>query len=320
MAASAAGAILSGMQACWEAAGSTYVEVTAGGGVALGYESIPAEFGRKGPAQGGGIRGQVRGYSAASRKRLLLKLSEADRAYAAVFLTFTLPGSWDEDVASHDPAVWRGWGGAIRNAVWESVKGWGCVAWRLEFQRRLAPHWHLMVLVPKEDVRRAQALFGVLPAGDEATARENAERRSYWARRWWKIVGSGEASHLAAGVRIERPESPRAVVAYMGKELSKASQATGARYYEANFAAPCGRFWGVLGERVFRRLGGGSRVRVALDPEGWKNLMGWLSETVGERLGRTLDSVTWSVAVPEVWEMIVDWLDIEGFGSDCSRV
>ena len=92
-----------------------------------------------------GVRGGVEGFSPASRRRLLYLLASIDRSKVAVpiFVTLTYPGEeWErfggrkEEVKRHLDTFHHWLSYHYPAAV---------VIWRLEFQKRGAPHFHLLV-------------------------------------------------------------------------------------------------------------------------------------------------------------------------------
>jgi len=85
--------------------------------------------------------------------------------------------------------------------------------WRLEFQERGAPHFHLLVF----NVERIDILW--------------------LSRAWFEVVGSGDIRHLKAGTQVQQVKSWRGVLYYVGKYLAKA----------AGVSFATGRVWGVIG-------------------------------------------------------------------------
>jgi len=126
------------------------------------------------------------------------------------------------------PASWHGYKAHLRTFLarlkrkWPMCTGW---LWRLEFQRRGAPHFHL-VLFWKRGHR--------LPAG----------LLDVWCRVNWDAVlyESTDAMHLRHGAHVEDVHTDRGVArlcSYLVKELAKVMQAQD---------EPCGRLWGYGGE------------------------------------------------------------------------
>lgn len=160
---------------------------------------------------GGGPRGRVRGFSRASRRRLLDSLNKINRraVRSALFVTLTYPREWS-------PA-WQDWKRDIDAFGKRLMRQYpGCsFVWRLEYQKRGAPHFHLM-------------LFGVpfIPC-------------AWVARSWYDVVGSGDPRHLKAGTEVRRVRSFRSVIAYAAKYLAKDQNPDDAR--------TDGRVWGIIG-------------------------------------------------------------------------
>ena len=115
------------------------------------------------------------------------------------------------------------------------IRRWGedytLGTWKMEFQRRGAPHFHLYVNRPP--VAWVEWLG--------------------WARRaWFEIVGSGDRRHLDQGVRIDRQfcskaRSSKAIAWYFSKHGLKAGAGKAYQNDVPEGYERCGRFWGVWG-------------------------------------------------------------------------
>lgn len=156
---------------------------------------------------GGGRRGAIVEFSAASARRLLF----CARNFPAleVMVTLTYPAEYPVDgrrVMNH----WR------RMRQWLVRNGNPVGLWFKEFQARGAPHFH--VFMPTEVPKAAVA---------EA---------------WYSIVGSGDLRHLRAGTRTERLRNPDAAGAYAAKYASKSLQKEVPEEFRN-----VGRFWGTWG-------------------------------------------------------------------------
>lgn len=127
-----------------------------------------------------------------------------------LFMTLTYPSEFPDC-----PETWKAHLEAFRTWMVRHHPGASAV-WKLEPQKRMAPHFHLLV-------------WGVdfIPADVLAAV-------------WYRIVGSGDPRHLLAGTEVRRVYSPNGVKAYaakayMGKEFD-------------GFKG-VGRFWGVMNKR-----------------------------------------------------------------------
>ena len=191
------------------------------------------------PAPGGGaVRGSITELSVGARDRL------ADRAWSlsaegqkpSVMVTLTSPGNW-EQVYGYDPEtgevleggrILKNHMAAFRKRLHRfferhQIFSWSAL-WFLEFQKRGAPHIHLMLFgceVP-ESVRR--------------------QMRSWAGRAWSSIVGNPvkaeQAKHCRAGTQVARVRVPH--FGYAVKYATKTEQ----KEVPSNFAS-VGRFWGV---------------------------------------------------------------------------
>ena len=201
--------------------------ISARGGVAVflpgGVQCKRWSSGPECERRGGGVRGKIKGFSRASRRRLMDKLMGVDwRAVAvptkhahegrAFFVTLTYPDSWPSDYGKSHLR-------AFRARLERAFGGVGAV-WRLEFQERGAPHYHIMLVLDQ-----------VLPV---------AVLRSWVSRAWFEVVGSGDEKHLRAGTNVQvvyAERGPGKLMCYLGKYLSK----------ESFDGVEAGRVWGIWG-------------------------------------------------------------------------
>lgn len=161
---------------------------------------------------GGGLRGEIVEFSRASRRRLLTLLNSINKneIKRPLFVTLTYPASWPES-----PREWKKHLERFRSRI---VRRYGKfpVIWRLEYQRRGAPHFHLLMFAPLD-------LGELIP---------------FVARSWAESVASGDDKHLVAGTRCEIVASWRGVNSYAAKYMGKLEQ------LQPGQESP-GRFWGV---------------------------------------------------------------------------
>lgn len=169
---------------------------------------------------GGGPRGRIGGFSRGSRRRMLEFLQSVDQEAVGLplFVTLTYPARWPGE-----PRRWKRdldvWLMRLRRAQPEA---WA--VWRLEPQRRGAPHYHLLVFgLPRLEIE-------------------------WLSRTWYEVVGSGDERHLRAGTQVQRVESWRRVVGYASKYLAKPVEEL-----PQDWQRGVGRWWGVHNRRAARR-------------------------------------------------------------------
>jgi len=163
------------------------------------------------PERAGHKRGVVKQFSQDSRRRLTDLMASINRQRLAsipLFMTLTYPNDWPAD-----PATWKGHLDALLKRL---ARRWpeASAIWRMEFQRRGAPHFHLLV-------------FGVRFISAQ-----------WLARAWYHVVGSEDLRHLGAGTEVKRIKSWRGVLWYVAKYMCKAA--------DGMPAGPVGRWWGVM--------------------------------------------------------------------------
>jgi hypothetical protein len=183
--------------------GSSYLKVSRGGSSDI---------------KGGGKRNGIKGFSSASRRRLMQTIAKVRRdAELPLFVTLTYPGVFPGPKASktHLDALNKRIARAFPNAGY---------IWKLEPQQRGAPHFHILLWgVPKKEFRTwlPVAWFGIAGAGDEKHLK------------WHKgELGNGN-THC-----VQQVKSFRGVWAYAAKYLGKTFEIPG---WEA-----AGRFWAVV--------------------------------------------------------------------------
>lgn len=180
--------------------------------------------GRRG-GTGGGPRGFVTEFSNKSRQRIRRLFAKCDKREVVpgtiLEATLTYPGK--DYLVPRDPREWKRHLCVFRKRF---IRRWGSrwAVWKLEFQRRGAAHYHLVVYVEK------------------ARPIDIWEFRAWLSRAWWETVGSGDADHQAAGTEASYAERWGKLGAYMCKYLGK--EVPAAVDPETGEVINIGRFWG----------------------------------------------------------------------------
>lgn len=201
------------------------------------------------------LRGEVEGMSRKSRKRLLDLFASLDRDYlaSAIFVTLTYGQQWPS------PAQAKVHLDSFQKRLSRAYPDLAAI-WRMEFQKRGAPHFHLLVLgvgyIDKDDLQRM----------------------------WGEVIGpehNDQKTGRFAFTRVEKMRSSNGAVYYMAKYVAKSGDGFNYRPYltaSQDEEAPeqparHGRTWGVRGrsnlvyaEVVSVRLmiGAASAARAAL--------------------------------------------------------
>ena len=190
------------------------------GGRAVGVK-IPGQKG----GLGGGARGVVEEFSKASQLRLLRLVNSFDQGRVDVghfrFVTLTYPREFPAARASKKD---------LDTMLKRFERAWGHrgMIWKLEPQRRGAPHYHLLVLMGSQDTGMAEL--------------------TWWAGNWCEVIGEpphGDCWKVHMGAAggnnkqcVEVVRDWGGVAAYCGKYLAKPCWAG------EDWQAP-GRWWGV---------------------------------------------------------------------------
>lgn len=190
---------------------SPFVEYRAGASLLKAHRGGP-----KDDKPEGGIRGEVKGFSAASRRRLMRTIASVKRdAQLPLFITLTYPNSFPDARSSkkHLDTFWKRFNRAF--------PGHGSI-WKLEPQKRGAPHYHILT-------------WGLEP-GDPI---------NFIPAAWYEIAGGGDIKHLhwhmgALGNQhcVQQVYSHNGVMRYASKYLGKT--------FEVEGWQKVGRYWGVV--------------------------------------------------------------------------
>ena len=169
--------------------------------------------GAVGVRRGGGIRGQIKEFSRASKKRILYRLNEMDRQVISkgMFVTLTYPKDYPTFAGAKLDL--QNWLKRLKRKY--PSAGW---FWREELQKRGAPHFHVLILGVK-----------FIP-------------NQWVARSWYDVCGQLCPEHLKAGTEIKRVKSYKECTAYFSKRLANYIS----KESPADIDNP-GRFWGVGG-------------------------------------------------------------------------
>lgn len=185
--------------------------------------------GAPGRAVGGGKRAEITEFSKASRRRLMRLLNSVDRDRAALpyFVTLTYHRNWPKDRGGRKRHL-----DAFRKRL-ERKLGRFPAVWRLEFQKRGAPHYHLLLFLEPGQVARE---FG---QGRRELRREALSRlRCAVSWLWHEVAEPDSPEHFVAGTQVQEVRSWRGVNAYAAKYMAKLEKLDPS-------AAPIGRFWGL---------------------------------------------------------------------------
>jgi hypothetical protein len=163
------------------------------------------------------VRGEIDEYSRKSRMRFRKLLASIRTDCLPLFLHLTYPdfGTWEVD-----PKRWK----RDLKALWQRIeRQWPAASWvwRLEFQKRGAPHFHIF-------------LYGIY----DKLGRQRF-KLEWISDVWFEIVGSGDEKHRRSGTTVEDIRSRAGAMSYAVGYASKRDQTLpGERV---------GRYWGVCG-------------------------------------------------------------------------
>lgn len=181
------------------------------------YMSMRAPRLSKLPPAGGGKRKPCTGLSKSSRRAMQVLVSKlkVSSVQKGLFVTLTYPRKFPDGVRAKrdlDAFIKR-----LRRAF-PSIAG----IWKMEPQKRGAPHFHLILL-------------GV-----------DFIEHEWIAKAWYEVVGSGDIRHYAAGTEVRRVKSYQHAVHYVSKYIAKETAVGGDAAGDG--LGEVGRRWGHFGD------------------------------------------------------------------------
>jgi len=159
--------------------------------------------------KGGGTRGEVNGMSGSSRLRMMDLLTGIDFRQPVCLVTLTYPESYPDAKTAKDHLR------AFLKRI-ARRKIFSASIWKLEYQERGAPHFHILC-------------FG---------KKASNPLRKWISSAWYDVVNSGDEKHLRAGTECENIRKPDRILWYLGKYLGK----------EFSTTEKTGRCWGKEGK------------------------------------------------------------------------
>lgn len=189
-------------------------------------------------------RGSITDFSYKSHQNLKRTVFGIDIRLAGLplFGHLTYPGEFTGDARrwKRDLDTW------IKAIVRKWPEIWG--PWKLEFQQRGAPHFHVLLWGGPEmetmevyDVQKRRMIRIARP-----DSMKNREIYDWFSNTWYRIVGSGDEKHLRSGTTIQPIQSVNGVLHYTAKYLAKME--------DGKFTPPefVGRFWGKIQKKKWR--------------------------------------------------------------------
>ena len=186
------------------------------------------------------IRGNITYFSQRSRKRLLELVSKIDKGWinpeSVLFITLTAPAMGWRDVPGHK------WKARLNNFLTQLRQKYGakglCGIWRLEFQRRGAPHFHLVT-------------YNTFICKD------------WVAEKWNTICGINlsfkeKQKHLQAGTQVAIAREWNAINDYFSKTMAYvAKKSENWRIKDESvldWMKSFGKHWGVIGRDMIKEM------------------------------------------------------------------
>ena len=205
-------------------------------------EEVPARI-------GGGVRKPITTFSAPSRRLFMRRLGALPvhgllAKSDCVLVGLTYPAEFPGARASKRHLK------MLRDRLRREYGDRFCGGWKLEPQKRGAPHYHFLGFLERLPVPSGEARYAFLRDGRAVSCGADLDAFTGWLHQaWWEIVGEGSVAHYLHGVDVQVVENPDRVGAYVAKYVGKALDSLG----EVEWREP-GRFWGLLNAKLIRRM------------------------------------------------------------------
>lgn len=206
-------------------------------------KAVQAVTGLAPAVEGGGIRGEVRGFSRASHKRMIEFMAKIRTDSPMLFLTLTYPDEFPDG----QPDKWKANFEAFRRRF-ERRFPYASAIWRLELKDRksggnfgkIAPHNHLIIVLNNEPhVGICEKNLFHNGRMIKKTVSVLSETMEEWASQaWFEIVGSDDEKHKKHGAFCVALASKKRAYRYISKYIAK----------EDNDNFSVGRRWGRIGK------------------------------------------------------------------------
>lgn len=191
-------------------------------------DELNGKITRRTDFSGGGIRGNISGFSRASRKRMIEFMARIRDTGDMYFVTMTYDDwSWLKKSDDHHDDL-----EAFRKRFERAFPNWKAI-WRVEVKERLSgmltgskvPHFHLLVFTGRHD--------------DEQTKIAHAEGLRVWGvQNWSEIIEPEAVAFESYGFHVTQVRNRKHAYSYVGKYIGKKDDDT----------ISCGRRWGRIGK------------------------------------------------------------------------
>jgi len=173
------------------------------------------------------IRGAVKGFSRAARKRMIEFMASIRDAGSMLFVTLTYPDIFPIE----DPDCWKRHFENFRDRLEHHYPNYRAI-WRMELQDRksgesvgaIAPHFHLLLFMP------------AIP--DTALDLAAITLQAEFAKMWHAVIETFDEKHLEHGCHISPVRSIKHAMKYVSKYIAK----------EERDQFEFGRRWGRIGK------------------------------------------------------------------------
>lgn len=193
---------------------------------------------KPGEAPIGGVRGIIREFSDQSMARLLFCVKNCDANFFSM-MTLTYPREFPSDgrkVKDHFKAFRQSF--LARHPADRGI-------WWMEFQKRGAPHFHVVTtvdLASMSDKSGIDLVWRPRPKSPNGGYWTFVQEENWLSKRWDQIVDSGDPAHLKAGCAWEVIECEEGALRYTAAHAAKRKQKKVPAEYQS-----VGRAWGRIG-------------------------------------------------------------------------
>ncbi len=205
------------------------------------------------------VRGEIHNFRMKSRRNLQLFLQSIDWDRIKTERIIEIALTYSEEIPESGDLV-KNHLHRLRKNIMDKYPG-TILIWKLEFQGRSVPHYHIIMIAPEEiDLGDYQIMKnGEITYFDRKTKKHHETGvigfRAYIQHRWNTIV-EGPEKHFNAGIHADKVRNPKALPIYLAKYIAKERKADQKDYYQhkvPEWYKSVGRFWGCYNRKLLKR-------------------------------------------------------------------
>jgi hypothetical protein len=231
------------------------------------------------------LRDAISEFSMKSRKRLMEFLISIDWDSYDVSRIFEITLTYHENIPRSGTEI-KQHRHVLRKNILDKYPG-TILIWKLEFQKRGAPHFHMIMIAPHEIklgdyycVKDNRLIFF------DREEKQHMEKgsfgfRAYMQMRWNAITEEG-IMHLNSGIEVEKVRNPKGMPQYLAQYIAGETKISRKKEYQhvvPEHIKNVGRWWGCNNKKLLKIR----KMRRVISEETYNQLEEWMRSRWKER-------------------------------------